>query len=75
MGYALVYGFCCICNQSMTFNPVHVPSVRIEDKREPVCKSCIEKANVVRKEKSLEPISLLPDAYDACDEAELFYDN
>jgi hypothetical protein len=58
----------------MTFNPIHVPSVRIEGKREPVCKSCIEKANVVRKEKGLELIPLLPDAYEACDECELGYD-
>ena len=67
MGYALMIGTCYACKRTMTFNPVRVPSYN----NEPFCRSCIERANVIRVEKGMEPINIHPEAYTACREEEL----
>lgn len=71
MGYALAMGTCFACHQPFTFNPVRVPSIRINGSREPICQSCVEKANPMRIANGLKPIVPAPDAYDACEEGEL----
>lgn len=71
MGFALCTGTCAACHRLFMFNPVRVPSVRINGEREPVCEACMRAANVERAKRGLEPFVILPDAYEACDEAEL----
>jgi len=71
MGYVYAMGECIACGGIFTFNPMCVPSIRIKGEREPICKVCIERINVLRKEKGFEPIVPLPDAYEECDESEL----
>jgi hypothetical protein len=71
MGYALCTGFCIGCNRVFSFNPMRVPSIRIKGNREPVCRDCVDRANVVRAANGLRLIVPAPDAYDACDESEL----
>lgn len=72
MGYAFMTGPCVVCGSIFSFNPVRVPSVRDSNgERQQVCRSCVESANHIRKERGLEPFPIFPDAYEACDETEL----
>jgi hypothetical protein len=71
MGYAFVIGSCVSCKRTFTFNPVRVPSIRVNGVREPVCRNCIEEANPKRVALGLEPFIIQPDAYDPVDENEL----
>ena len=68
MGYVLAFSSCLVCKQVFGYNPSRVPSVRVEGKREPVCKSCIERANPLRKARGLPEIIPHPDAYEPQDE-------
>ena len=72
MGYALVIGSCYTCGRTFSFNPVRVPSIR-DDKgvRQPVCKSCIDRANPQRIANGLPPITYSEDAYTFCEEGKL----
>jgi len=71
MGYAFVTSRCFGCNQIISYNPVRVPSIRINGVREPVCRSCVERANPLRIKNGLPPIVIAHDAYEAVDEQEL----
>ena len=74
MGVAFCMGHCINCNALISFNPVAVPSIRHPQtgEKEPLCEPCFNKWNVIhRTSKGLEPIPLQPNAYGACDEAEL----
>jgi hypothetical protein len=71
MGYVFCYGRCCNCGGLFTFNPMKVPSVQVRGQKEPVCRSCMERANAHRKAAGVEPHFIHPDAYEACDENEL----
>ena len=71
MGYAIMLGQCIACKAPMSFHPHKVPSIRVNGIREPVCKQCIETANVKREEMGLEKFRIPDDAYAACDESEL----
>jgi len=71
MGYAFMVGNCLVCKQMFTFNPVLVPSHRVNGVKEPVCKHCIDAANPVRKKKGLPPLTYAPGAYEPVDENEL----
>lgn len=64
MGYMIAMGPCCICRQVFSFNPELVPSIRINGEREPVCRSCMEQGNAIRREKGLQPFAILPGAYE-----------
>jgi hypothetical protein len=59
MGYMFAVGSCLACKSMMTFNPEKVPSL----KGEPICKNCMERANIKRKEMGMEPHFIHPDAY------------
>jgi hypothetical protein len=72
MGYVLCHGYCVNCGQVFSFNPNKVPSIRVHGERQPICKDCIERANPQRIANGLEPIHILPGAYDAADETEVF---
>jgi hypothetical protein len=71
MGFAMAYGICVCCGQTFGFNPVRVPSCRINGNREPICGICIPQINIRRRAKGLAEIIPLPDAYQACEESEL----
>lgn len=63
MGFMLVTSHCYGCKQLFSYNPNKVPSIRINGEREPVCRSCIERANPERIKNGLDPISIKADAY------------
>jgi hypothetical protein len=68
MGRAIMLGFCAACGRHIEFNPHKVPSLMIEGKREPICKSCAERWNILHPENA-KPIQ--EGAYDSFDENEL----
>lgn len=71
MGYAMMFGTCANCHLPFSFNPVKVPSVRVNGAKEPICKTCIDAANPERVKQGLPPLEYAPDAYEACEENEL----
>lgn len=78
-GY-VVLGECWSCGRRFTFNPHTVPSIGIDPVtnlpgdigdsdparavRQPICATCIERANEKRAAEGREPIPVLPGAYD-----------
>lgn len=56
----------------MSFNPIRVPSVRVNGEREPLCERCVYLASSIREANGLEPIHVHGDAYEPCDEIELY---
>ena len=64
MGYMLVAGECFGCKQPFTFSPDLVPSVRVNGRREPICRACVDRVNPRRKANGLPEIRPLPGAYD-----------
>ena len=72
MGYMFVLSPCFNCKTLISYNPERVPSIRVNragqpdpnGTREPVCRACIERANPVRIQNGLEPITILPGAYE-----------
>jgi hypothetical protein len=71
MGYAFCISPCIGCGRVFNYNPMRVPSVTVNGSREPICQRCVDRVNPTRIANGLEPIVPLPDAYEACDEAEL----
>jgi hypothetical protein len=71
MGYYIAAGTCYGCGRIFSYNPMRVPSIRIDGDRKPICLACVERVNPLRKKNGLPPIEPLPDAYEACDESEL----
>jgi hypothetical protein len=70
MSYVTCYGHCCCCGRLFGFNPVRVPSLTVNGSREPICQSCVDRANPIRKQNGLPLIQPRPDAYEACVEEE-----
>lgn len=76
MGAYFMLGLCANCRRPFTFNPDLVPSIRLNaaaqpdehGTRQPICEACVRAANPERKRRGLEPIEILPGAYDAADE-------
>jgi hypothetical protein len=71
MGYAFCTSPCFGCGRIFNYNPMRVPSIPLNGKREPICRECVDRANPQRIKNGLEPIVPFPDAYDACEESEL----
>jgi hypothetical protein len=75
MGYAFCTSPCINCGQIFSYNPMRVPSIPAAlsptGTREPICQSCVNRANPERIKRGLEPIVPFPDAYEPCDESEL----
>jgi hypothetical protein len=71
MGYAFCTSACFGCGRLFTYNPIRVPSIRIDGDRKPVCLACIEAANPQRVANGLKPIVPAADAYEAVEESEL----
>ena len=71
MGYAFCTSACFGCGRLFSYNPMRVPSIRIQGTREPICEACVTSVNPRRIANGLPPIVPAPDAYEACDEGEL----
>jgi hypothetical protein len=71
MGYAYCTSACVGCGRLFSYNPMRVPSIRINGNREPICQSCVDRVNPQRIANGLEPIVPRSDAYEPCDEREL----
>lgn len=67
-GYVFCIGSCVNCKKIFSFNPDLVPSVRVNGSKEPICKTCVEWANPIRKAKGLPEAVVLPGAYDVSPE-------
>jgi hypothetical protein len=65
MAYMSCMGPCVGCRRVFSFNPDRVPSLRVDGYKQPVCRDCMAKVNVERKEKGLEPFPVQPGAYEA----------
>jgi len=64
MGYISVLGACYACGRLFDFNPIHVPSIRVDGERQPICQACMERANRERVARGLEPFAIHPNAYE-----------
>jgi hypothetical protein len=64
MSYVLTWSECFGCHRVFAYNPVHVPSIRHNGNREPICAKCVARANPERIKNGLEPIVIHPDAYE-----------
>jgi len=64
--YMFVLGPYVRCGKIFSFNPERVPSMRLtpDGPREPICKECVEWANMLRKEEGAPEIVPLPGAYE-----------
>lgn len=67
-GYVTVQAACFGCRQLFSFHPHKVPAVRVAGSRKPICENCVRIANPKRIANGLEPIAILPGAYDGCPE-------
>lgn len=63
-GYMIVLGTCVGCGTTFGFNADRVPSVVVNGSREPICRNCVARANPVRAKNGLDPIVVLPGAYE-----------
>ena len=63
MAYITVLGACYVCRVPFTFNPLHVPSVRVNGVREPICEPCMAHVNRERIARGQDPFDIHPDAY------------
>jgi hypothetical protein len=71
-GYVTVMSPCIGCGRVFSYNPHRVPSSSaLTGEREPICRPCVDRLNVIRKAKGLEPIVPAADAYEAIEESEL----
>jgi hypothetical protein len=64
MTFVSVYSACYVCGLPFYYNPNHVPSVVVAGVREPVCGTCIARANVERQRRGLDALEVHPSAYD-----------
>lgn len=71
MGVVVVISPCIGCQLPFSYHPHLVPSVVVKGQREPVCEDCVRNANPLRIANGLEPIAILPGAYEPCEESEL----
>jgi hypothetical protein len=71
MAYLFVMSACVVCRQPFTYNPLRVPSVVVNGTREPICRACVERANVVRRDRGLPTWPIFDDSYEPVDEHEV----
>jgi len=70
-GYVMGHSPCIGCGQLFSYNPLRVPSLRINGQREPVCLDCVHRVNPRRVANGLAPIIPHRDAYEPAREDEL----
>lgn len=73
-------GACCGCGTVFSYNPYRVPVIRLgldgegrkvpapDGQPEPLCQRCFDAINDERQDQGLEPIMLMPDAYEDPDQ-------
>lgn len=71
MGVVVAISPCFGCGNPMSYHPHKVPVIVHNGRREPVCQTCVDVANPRRIANGLEPIIVLPGAYEPAEEAEL----
>lgn len=71
MGYVFAMGACLVCKRTFSFNPVRVPSYRVNGTKEPICPVCMEEINAKRATIGLPPFPIPENAYEATDEQNL----
>ena len=54
---------CVCCRRLFAYDPIIVPSIRVEGVREPICRRCVDWANPQRVANGVEPIVPKPGAY------------
>ena len=65
MAFMFVVGSCVACQTLITFNPTHVPSLRVNGSREPLCPSCHARWNEIHRiAKGLAPVAAHPEAWE-----------
>ena len=63
-GYVFVHGPCVACGILISYSPSHVPSIRVNGEREPLCRGCFAEWNRIhRTSKGLPALKIHPDAY------------
>ena len=70
--FFFVLGGCCVCHQPFTFNPELVPSIPVlidgtvgpGGVRQPVCRNCITRMNLLREQHGWPPLEVLDGAYE-----------
>ncbi len=67
-GYVFCLGSCICCRRTFTFNPVAVPSLRVNGTREPVCGTCMATANKERRARGMPGLPVREDAYEPAPE-------
>jgi hypothetical protein len=67
MAYVQLFVHCHACGNIFTCNPDLVPSIRVNGEKVPFCRACVDGANPRRVAAGLDPISILPGAYDAAE--------
>jgi hypothetical protein len=70
-GYVMAHSNCYGCGRLFAYNPNRVPSIFINDQREPICLACVHQCNPARVRNGLQPIIPHRDAYEPCPEEEL----
>ena len=71
--YVTCYAPCILCGQPFSFNPVHVPSIRVRGVKQPLCEGCVPPVNAFRISRGLPAIEPHPDAYEPCEESEILW--
>ena len=71
MAQVYVFAPCAACRKVFACSPTRVPSVVIDGMRQPICADCVALANPQRIANGLEPIHVLPGAYEPDDESEV----
>jgi hypothetical protein len=47
--YCFMMGTCINCKKHIVFNPKYVPSLRVNGKREPICRTCADYWNDIHR--------------------------
>ena len=64
-GFMLVHGNCVACTSVISFNPEKVPSLVVDGRRQPLCRSCHKRWNEIhRGSKGLPDIEIQEGAYE-----------
>jgi len=71
MAYMSLLSACYLCRRLFFYNPVRVPSVVVDGRREPLCEPCVTSVNAERARRGLAEWTIYPDSYDAVDEQEV----
>ncbi len=71
MGFCFAFSACAACHVPFCYNPIKVPSVRINGVKEPLCRGCVEEWNARKVAAGYEPQPIPDDAYEPVDERRL----